>query len=396
MFGHLQYHVSLTFPISSLIPYPKLRIASPVPRSSSATTSPDTPLEPVYLHFPSRTTLSTWLALFRSCVRPETYGVQLAPRAQGGLYRTWRAIDLTLIEGRNISSSGSSSSSAAEKDRARKEVSGTLKWYGRMGYGGGANPAHTFGTGIGNTYSTAVTGASTSGPTQDRGTGKGKDKHASLNSTSVNEEKELSPSEDDIFCTIYVSGELAARSSIQGAPPKSENVLMPPLSAENTPIWNESFEFDYLPPFNDTPQSERSENNILRILVYRIPRKSNLERFVQGAMRNVTPPTSHFGTTLEPQGQSQQSSASTSSLQILSGSLSPSAPAFDLSASGSNSSTAQNQILIGKVDIPLSSFKRGEAIESRWPIVPEPIPQLRRSHSGIVLGELRLKIRVDE
>jgi hypothetical protein len=378
-------------------------------RSSLATVWPDSPLEPVYLHFPSRTTLRTWLALFRSCVRPETYGAQLAPQTHGGLYRMWRAIDLTLIAGRNIGSGGSSSSwgvgTSSEKDRARKEVSGNLKWYGRTGYGGGANPSRAPGSGGGNASGSTVTGASTSGLIQDPGSGKGKDKSMSLGpfhqqgAPSMNDEKELLPSEDDIFCTIYVAGELSARSSIQGAPPKSENVLMAPLSADNTPIWDETFEFDYLPRFSDTPQSERSENNILRILVYRIPRKSNLERLVQGAMRNVTPPTSHFGSTLEPSTHSQQTSSSTSSSHILPGTLSPSTPAFDLynpSASGSNSSNAQNQILIGKVDIPLGTFRRGEVIDSHWPIVPEPIAQSRRSHSGIVLGELRLKIRVDE
>lgn len=320
----------------------------------------------------------------------------------------WRAIDLTLIAGRNIGSNNSSSSSAmvtsAEKERARKEVSGNLKWYGRTGYGGGANPAHIFASGVGS--ASGNTGASTPGITSDRGIGKGKDRstssanyqHSQLNTTSINDE-ELLPSEDDIFCTIYVAGELSARSSIQGAPPKSENTLMPPPSVDNTPIWNENFRFDTLPPFNDMHQSEWSEDNILRILVYRIPRKSNLERLVQGAMRNVTPPTSHFGSAIDASAHSQQSSSSVSSSQILPGSLSPSTTAFDIynpSTPGSSSSSAQNQILIGKVDIPLGSFRRGEPIDSHWPIVPEPIGQSRRSHSSILLGELRLKIRVDE
>ena len=300
----------------------------------------------------------------------------------------WRAVDLTLIAGRNIGSGGSSSSAtSAEKERARKEVSGNLKWYGRTGYGGGANPSHTPSSGGGSALGSAVANTSTPGMMPDRG------------GLSMNDEKELLPSEDDIFCTIYVAGELSARSSIQGALPKSENVLMVPLSADSSPTWSETFEFNYLPRFNDTPESERSENNILRILVYRIPRKSNLERLVQGAMRNVTPPMSHFGSNLEPLSHSQQPSSSTSSSHILPATLSPSAPAFDPynpSASGSNSSSVQNQILIGKVDIPLGTFRRGEVIDGHWPIVPEPIAQSRRSHSSMVLGELRLKIRVDE
>ncbi|KAI0335260.1 Rho GTPase activation protein [Cubamyces sp. BRFM 1775] len=57
--------------------------------------------EPLYLQFEDEETANTWLALFRSYSMPEVYGRWLSPE-DGGLYRMWRQVDLTCIQGRNL------------------------------------------------------------------------------------------------------------------------------------------------------------------------------------------------------------------------------------------------------------------------------------------------------
>ncbi|KAI0639415.1 Rho GTPase activation protein [Trametes polyzona] len=57
--------------------------------------------EPLYIQFEDEETANTWLALLRSYAMPEVYGRWLSPE-DGGLYRMWRQVDLTCIQGRNL------------------------------------------------------------------------------------------------------------------------------------------------------------------------------------------------------------------------------------------------------------------------------------------------------
>ncbi|CAK5264411.1 unnamed protein product [Mycena citricolor] len=59
------------------------------------------PAEPVYLQFSNTDTCSTWLALLRSYTIPEIYGRQLRAD-EGGSYRMWRQVELTVIQARNL------------------------------------------------------------------------------------------------------------------------------------------------------------------------------------------------------------------------------------------------------------------------------------------------------
>ncbi|KAG6898098.1 hypothetical protein C0992_005425 [Termitomyces sp. T32_za158] len=58
--------------------------------------------EPIYLHFPSSETCNTWLALLRSFAVPEIHGRLLFPD-EGGSYRMWRQLELTVVQGRGLS-----------------------------------------------------------------------------------------------------------------------------------------------------------------------------------------------------------------------------------------------------------------------------------------------------
>ncbi|KAF7320342.1 Elongation of fatty acids protein [Mycena kentingensis (nom. inval.)] len=57
--------------------------------------------EPVYLQFANSETCSTWLGLLRSYAVPEIYGRLLFPQ-DGGSYRMWRQVELTVIQARNL------------------------------------------------------------------------------------------------------------------------------------------------------------------------------------------------------------------------------------------------------------------------------------------------------
>ncbi|KAJ7071030.1 GTPase activating protein [Mycena amicta] len=57
--------------------------------------------EPVYLQFANAETCSTWLGLLRSYAVPEIYGRLLFPQ-DGGSYRMWRQVELTVIQARNL------------------------------------------------------------------------------------------------------------------------------------------------------------------------------------------------------------------------------------------------------------------------------------------------------
>ncbi|KAG6890402.1 hypothetical protein C0995_008756 [Termitomyces sp. Mi166 len=57
--------------------------------------------EPIYLHFLSSETYNTWLVLLRSYAVPEIYGRLLFPH-DGGSYRMWRQLELTVVQGRSL------------------------------------------------------------------------------------------------------------------------------------------------------------------------------------------------------------------------------------------------------------------------------------------------------
>jgi C2 domain len=59
--------------------------------------------EPVYLQFANIDACNTWLALMRSYAIPEIYGRWFFP-ADGGSYRMWRQVELTVLQGRNLGS----------------------------------------------------------------------------------------------------------------------------------------------------------------------------------------------------------------------------------------------------------------------------------------------------
>ncbi|TFL06548.1 Rho GTPase activation protein [Pterulicium gracile] len=59
--------------------------------------------EPVYLQFANRDACASWLALFRSYAVPEVYG-RWFYHTDGGSYRMWRQVDLTVSQARNIGS----------------------------------------------------------------------------------------------------------------------------------------------------------------------------------------------------------------------------------------------------------------------------------------------------
>lgn len=64
-------------------------------------TSISTGSEPVYLHFSSTEMCNTWLALLWSYAIPEIYGRWVMPQ-EGGSYRMWRQVELTIVQGRNL------------------------------------------------------------------------------------------------------------------------------------------------------------------------------------------------------------------------------------------------------------------------------------------------------
>src|SRR5882762_5824620 len=63
--------------------------------------SASTTAEPLYFKFPSTDALNTWMALLRSYATAEVYGSGIGS-SDGGLYRMWRQVELTCIQGRNI------------------------------------------------------------------------------------------------------------------------------------------------------------------------------------------------------------------------------------------------------------------------------------------------------
>ncbi|KDR84991.1 hypothetical protein GALMADRAFT_233525 [Galerina marginata CBS 339.88] len=63
--------------------------------------TPSNTAEPLYIQFPNSDTCSTWQALLKSYAIPEIYGRWFFP-LDGGSYRMWRQVELTVIQGRNL------------------------------------------------------------------------------------------------------------------------------------------------------------------------------------------------------------------------------------------------------------------------------------------------------
>lgn len=57
--------------------------------------------EPVYLQFSNTDACNNWFALLRSYAIPEIYGRWFFP-GDGGSYRMWRQVELTIFQGRNL------------------------------------------------------------------------------------------------------------------------------------------------------------------------------------------------------------------------------------------------------------------------------------------------------
>ncbi|KAL0951188.1 hypothetical protein HGRIS_007916 [Hohenbuehelia grisea] len=59
------------------------------------------PHEPIYIQFNNSDACHTWLALLRSYAIPEIYGRWFFPN-DGGSYRMWRQVELTVVQARNL------------------------------------------------------------------------------------------------------------------------------------------------------------------------------------------------------------------------------------------------------------------------------------------------------
>ncbi|KAG1757575.1 Rho GTPase activation protein [Suillus lakei] len=57
--------------------------------------------EPIYFQFEDADICNTWLVLLRSYSKPEIYGQTFVSR-DGGLYRMWRQVELSILQGRNL------------------------------------------------------------------------------------------------------------------------------------------------------------------------------------------------------------------------------------------------------------------------------------------------------
>ena len=77
--------------------------------------SPTPTAEPLYLQFPDQDLLNLWLVLLRSYAIPEVYGRWMNSQ-EGGLYRMWRQVELTCIQGRNLGVSRTPGDDASPSD----------------------------------------------------------------------------------------------------------------------------------------------------------------------------------------------------------------------------------------------------------------------------------------
>ena len=88
-------------------------------------------LDPIFLAFESKDAVNCWNALLRSYAQPEIYGCNVDQR---GLYRMWRQVELTVLNGRNLGTAArlvstdglSSTTSILEADRGDGPTEGSV------------------------------------------------------------------------------------------------------------------------------------------------------------------------------------------------------------------------------------------------------------------------------
>lgn len=97
-FVHLLHHTDIRLADSSLFLRKDIIVISP-----ALTRSGSTQQDPIYLRFFANDLCNAWLVLLRSYSIPEVYGQYLFPQ-DGGAYRMWRQVDLTVMQGRNLGS----------------------------------------------------------------------------------------------------------------------------------------------------------------------------------------------------------------------------------------------------------------------------------------------------
>ncbi|KAH9944375.1 Rho GTPase activation protein [Epithele typhae] len=150
--------------------------------------------EPLYIQFEDEETAHTWLALLRSYAMPEVYGRWLSPE-DGGLYRMWRQVDLSCLQGRNLGV-------------PRPLLADDAANGGPGGLGGG----------------------SSGGPSGD-GDGRGSESSEAVDM--------------DVYCEVFFNGTLCGRTTVKkgiGSPDWYERFLLPDLPPfENLEIviWRE-------------------------------------------------------------------------------------------------------------------------------------------------------------
>ncbi|CCL98960.1 uncharacterized protein FIBRA_00968 [Fibroporia radiculosa] len=163
-------------------------------------------VEPLFVHFPDNATLHAWLALLRSYAQPEAYGRWLAP-TDGGLYRMWRQVELTCLQGRNLGASRPLSGVFSDDTSAPN-----------VGFGVGASgdpdkerPIDPGGGGGGVSSSVSASGSASSGI-------------ASPDALDI-----------DVYAEVFVNGSLCGRTTVK--------------RGVGAPDWQERFVFADLPPF---------------------------------------------------------------------------------------------------------------------------------------------------
>lgn len=283
---------------------------------------------------------------------------------QGGFYRVSRGVELKILSGRNLASK-----SFGTGDQAWKEVPSNLKWYAKVGFGGGAIPL------------------------SERSDKEGKGADASGEKTIKNPPQSPEVLEDDVLCAIHICGELSARTSTQGTVSRTDSPMGSLPTSDQSPIWNETFTFQNLPRFDSSAKSSSTLQSLanrelldysgLRIMVYRIPKKTTLtfERLVPKRINN--PPSNNFGATLTPPLASKSYTPPDST--------SPTSSSF---STFDTPNTTTTQVLMGKVDIPLSTFRKGTPVTGYFPIVGELGNDKNRG--GVTYGDLKLSIKIDE
>ncbi|KAG8961300.1 hypothetical protein FRC03_005558 [Tulasnella sp. 419] len=314
-----------------------------------------------YILFQDTATYTTCLSLLRSYALPELYGQKrLADydrRTIGGLYRVWRGVELELIEGRNLLNSfplgvaGSNAwlwgnSSSADPNHLSPSASGELD-SGHNLYP--ASPAH---------------------PSQSPNMAKS------------------DHGDHDIYCELLLDNTVTGKTTLKRLSqqtPRQRHGNSTSSSASSTVLWHESFNFPDLPPYG-----------ILHIHVWKV---RSLAKDKRDKDRDTTDGGgSAVGGSISAGGGSIGSTGLTGptgnpTLGATAGSAGRE-NTLKSSISGSVSLMSSKQkdrepVMIGRVEISLANFRRGELVDGWWSV----ISNVNGFANG---GELKLKIKVDE